>query len=445
MSIADYACIFCGLALFACGWMSARRARSAGRDAALLRRDMALIGKAAEEFASALEFDVLLPAAAEVFAKAAHARKVSVFLPNRRTGFLEIRAGIGLSARAKDRVRLRPGEGLAGRAFASGIPIWSGDLPDDPEYREFSKTSPRPSGGMLALPVLHKGRGVGCICVEYPDYRGGRASSSPADFRALEILLHQCAGAIQNAILYEEAATDELTGLFGPRYFRRRLAREFEKAVAGDGADAPTKRSLGLVILDVDHFKNINDSRGHPVGDLALAHMGRILKRACERKAGHRPALPARYGGEEFAVIMSGAGEKDALEFAEHVRGQVEKHPLALGTGMLHMTVSAGVAAADFRDGAVPEVRHPRSPGGALGAVAGGAGMLEKADRALYEAKRSGRNKVCVCSPHFNGAQVQGGGLSLAQRSSAHRCPEGRRDGGCPARHVDNIMKIVIL
>jgi diguanylate cyclase (GGDEF)-like protein len=163
------------------------------------------------------------------------------------------------------------------------------------------------------------------------------------------------------------ARLDALSGLANRRSFDERLKREVESA---KGHRAP----LALVLLDLDHFKRLNDGYGHLAGDKAIAQIGRLLASSCQAQG-----LAARIGGEEFAAILPGFSRERAWEFAEGIRDEIAATPIEKpdGTSCPAITASFGVAnLMDDQDSV--------------------AALLERADRALYRAKRSGRNRVAV-------------------------------------------------
>ena len=169
-----------------------------------------------------------------------------------------------------------------------------------------------------------------------------------------------------NSELSALASTDALTGLPNRRQFDATLNKEWYRALR---EAAP----LGLLMVDVDRFKALNDSFGHQVGDAILARVGRVI-RDTVRRAGD---MAARYGGEEFAVVLPGTGATGALEIAEVIRRAVaatDNKDLVDDSWVL--TVSIGVAAT-----------VPLAGGGA-------ASLVHSADAALYQAKRNGRNRV---------------------------------------------------
>lgn len=159
----------------------------------------------------------------------------------------------------------------------------------------------------------------------------------------------------------EVALRDGLTGLFDQSTFRLRLRRELERA-------RRYELPLSVLLLDLDHFKRLNDEHGHLVGDQVLARLGQIL-----REQVRAVDLVARYGGEEFAVVLPETGAAEARELAERLRATVE----AEFSGDLGVTLSAGVAANPRREASVEEV-------------------ISAADKALYVSKEGGRNRVSL-------------------------------------------------
>ena len=171
---------------------------------------------------------------------------------------------------------------------------------------------------------------------------------------------------VANEELTALASTDALTGLPNRRQFDATLNKEWYRALR----DATP---LALLMIDVDRFKSLNDRFGHPVGDAFLARVGRVIRENV-RRAGD---LAARYGGEEFGVILPGTVSSGAIEIAEHIRRAVAGTDTRnLVAGGYPLSVSIGVAA-----------MVPLAGGGS-------AALVHSADAALYQAKRSGRNRV---------------------------------------------------
>ncbi len=169
---------------------------------------------------------------------------------------------------------------------------------------------------------------------------------------------------IDNAILRREATIDTLTGLYVYRFFEVKLRSEFRRAKEAKGED------LSLIICDIDNFKSINDTYGHECGNVVLRDLAKVLS-----KFSRRGDAICRYGGEEFCFILPHTAKWGALEYAQRVLESVELHKFETAKGTLSITASFGVAS--MHDGA----RTPET-------------LTKMADTALYEAKKTGKNKV---------------------------------------------------
>jgi diguanylate cyclase (GGDEF)-like protein/PAS domain S-box-containing protein len=170
--------------------------------------------------------------------------------------------------------------------------------------------------------------------------------------------------ALQNE-LSEQAIRDPLTGVFNRRYLQVTLDREIARV---NRASQP----VGIMIMDIDHFKIINDTFGHATGDLILQKLGELLKTNIRRED-----IACRYGGEEFVVVMPGASLQVAEERANLIRARFDELRVPYGDWNIHVTISLGVAAYPLHGATSEEV-------------------LIRADRALYRAKLEGRNCVVV-------------------------------------------------
>jgi diguanylate cyclase (GGDEF)-like protein/PAS domain S-box-containing protein len=165
-----------------------------------------------------------------------------------------------------------------------------------------------------------------------------------------------------------QARTDELTGLANRRHFSAALTAAL--------ADPEIGARAALLSLDIDNFKRVNDVHGHPAGDAVLREVARRIREAVREQD-----IVARTGGEEFAVLAIGPGDDEGLhDLAERIRRSVEREPVSYGGGTIALTISAGVARAADSAGRID-------------------GLVDRSDRALYEAKRAGRNRVVFASP----------------------------------------------
>lgn len=220
----------------------------------------------------------------------------------------------------------------------------------------------RPEWRVLDYPLVAEGAPVARLRL-WTDPR----QLDPGGVELLEALLPQMAGSVQGALLDREAREDPLTGASVRRLLERRLALAFERS-------RETGSPVALVMCDLDHFKRINDTHGHAVGDQALKLCSRALMDHCRERD-----LCARYGGEEFTLLLEDTGGETALEIAERARRAIERLELRVESGeIVPLRASAGVAA-------FPEL-HVRSA----------AELLQLADAALYEAKRAGRNRCLL-------------------------------------------------
>ena len=194
---------------------------------------------------------------------------------------------------------------------------------------------------------------------------------TPGERELFGYLSGQAGVSIENVDLHDtvkrQAVTDELTGLFNHRRFQEVIANEVERTKRGGPG-------MGLIMLDIDNFKRVNDTYGHMQGDLVLREVARVL-----RESSREIDEPARYGGEEMAVALPATDLDGAFLFAERVRRSIESLDLQLieGPGSLRVTASFGAAAL------LPDQAHADKDQ-----------LVAAADAALYRAKRSGKNRT---------------------------------------------------
>jgi diguanylate cyclase (GGDEF)-like protein len=238
----------------------------------------------------------------------------------------------------------------------------SEDVSDDLAVRCPAHTAE--SGSVVCLPMPALGSIVGVIHLERSETRSFDGLTVQRAARIAE----QVALALANARLMKTmeglANTDPLTGLRNARFFDAYLEQQF--TLADRDSD-----SIAVVMLDVDHFKQFNDTYGHPAGDEALRALSRTMRGVIRASD-----VVARYGGEEFIIALHHATLKEATMVAEKIREAVEHTVVEIGPGRYgRITVSLGVAATD--------AHH-----------ADRKGLVSLADAALYRAKHGGRNRV---------------------------------------------------
>lgn len=163
----------------------------------------------------------------------------------------------------------------------------------------------------------------------------------------------------------KDSTTDFLTGLYNVRYFDSKLNASIKKA-------KEYSEKLSFLMIDIDHFKMVNDTFGHIVGDEVLRKLGALIS-SCARSFD----IVSRMGGEEFSVLLLNCNHAQALEIAEKIRYAVENHKIKFPNGKeINVTISIGVATY------LETTQYPEH-------------LVRQADKALYNAKRTGRNNVC--------------------------------------------------
>ena len=170
-----------------------------------------------------------------------------------------------------------------------------------------------------------------------------------------------------NEKLRDLATKDGLTGLFNHRYFQEATDREISRSLR-------YKKPLVLILLDIDHFKQVNDQYGHPAGDIVLKAVSVMLQKAVRKSD-----IVARYGGEEFAVILPETDFKGGAIFAERLRKSIEVAEISAGEMTLKITISIGVTSHNFSRGSIDK-----------------ATLIAAADKGLYVSKESGRNRISL-------------------------------------------------
>lgn len=210
----------------------------------------------------------------------------------------------------------------------------------------------------MALPLLSEGMTIGVLTI---------TGAETEHAESLSILAEQLSLELKKINLYERvqelAITDGLTGIYVRRHFIERLNEEIARSKRH-------KLKLSMLMIDLDHFKQCNDTYGHLVGDMVLKDIARIMKEHVRQVD-----LIGRYGGEEFVIALPDTDKNSALNVAERIRSSVEKHRFRAYDETISMMISIGVAT-------FPEDGEET------------AALIDRADQALYKAKEEGRNRV---------------------------------------------------
>jgi two-component system, cell cycle response regulator len=301
------------------------------------------------------------------------------------------------------RMRLKVGEGLLGAVAETGEPA-SGRVTRD---LALAPHEPR-SGTFVAVPFAAPGEAAGeeasrGVLALYD--RVGPDEFDSVDVTTLTTFAGQAAVALDNVRRHEEAQrlslTDPLTGLFNYRYLRESLRRELERA-------ARFRRTLAVVALDLDHFKDVNDTYGHGAGDQVLAELARRI-----RSIIREVDFAFRRGGEEFVILLPETDAAGGAALARRLRAEVRRTPVRTREHAIAVTVSIGVAV------------YPDHG-------ANGSAVLEAADIALYAAKAAGRD-TCRTAPALAATGPAPEPASSVLRSEATRAAQSEAPGASEA------------
>jgi len=318
------------------------------------------INAVARQTTAVLDLDELLTVVCRLILEWFHIDHVAVLLAESDT--LRVRAYEGkLTPNIALGEQLAPGAGLASMALAQSKSLIENDVSVVAGYiAGFQETKSE-----MCVPLIFFGEKLGVLALDSASHD----AFDLEDVQPLESVADICAAAIQNAHHFDKmkemAYVDGLTGIFNRRYFEMRIAEELERASRFSGR-------MSVIMVDIDHFKRLNDEFGHLLGDEVLRGVSHILRQQL-RKAD----MVCRYGGEEFAIVVPETTGANAMRVAEKLRRQIETHPFP---GVPRpVTISCGVADYPTHGSSRDEV-------------------VAAADSALYLAKQAGRNQVVAAS-----------------------------------------------
>lgn len=281
--------------------------------------------------------------------------------------------------------RMAVTHGIVGKTYTTGRPYITTDARNDPNfYSSVDADTAYRTRSILCVPIRIERSVVGVL--ELINRSGGQAYNEH-ELQLLQIFADYISLSLQTFLdgvrFRELSKRDDLTGLYNDRYFHERLAEELQR-VQG------TELDLSLVFLDLDRFKEINDVHGHLVGSQTLREVGTLLLAACPRIG-----TVARYGGDEFVIILPEHGLEATRAIAEDIRVRIASSSFVVDESLLGprvaiegiITASVGVTSlrgADMSLKASSWVQKNE--------------LLRLADRAMYDAKNAGKNRVCVRS-----------------------------------------------
>ena len=291
---------------------------------------------------------------------------IIMYLFHTRTG--ELSLTLSQKGEVRHSVKAKQGDAYDHWVIRTMTPLLVEDVRTDFRFdpEKMDSDEPRDFRSLICVPLVSAEKAVGLLRVDSP---------VPGLFTAEDLrLLTTVAGlgtvAVENAQLYERiedmAVHDGLTGLLLRRYLLERLTQEI-------GRELRSHSELTLMMIDLDHFKQYNDSFGHTAGDLVLKTVAGILA----AKFSEPGQLVSRFGGEEFAVLLPDCPREKAMRLADELCEDVAQTPVVLRRQETRVTISVGVAV-------FPHDAQIRDE------------LIQRADEALYRAKNSGRNRVCA-------------------------------------------------
>ena len=259
----------------------------------------------------------------------------------------------------------RLGEGFTNWMVETRRPLLLGDLQGDRESIPCTPVILDASvRSILAAPLIVSNVAIGVLCVESPRPNAYRIDQ----LSILTTIAQQAAIAIENARNFQLATVDHLTKLYLRDFFFRKVTEEQARARRYGS-------TFAILMLDLDSFKQVNDQLGHLAGDRFLIKVGEVI-----RETMREPDIPCRYGGEEFCILLPEADLDGARTIAERIRRRVGELEVYLGGKLIRTTISIGIAC------------YPADYPGSI------QGLVEEADRALYLAKKEGRNRLAMAS-----------------------------------------------
>ncbi|MBI5577212.1 MAG: diguanylate cyclase [Deltaproteobacteria bacterium] len=286
---------------------------------------------------------------------------ILMYDPDQR--MLICRAGAEMSAGLAGEFRIPPGEGVSGRVFETGEPVYIPDVRSSPEFRYYNGAR-MDVRSFMCVPLMSRGKAIGVLNVNHSEPNAFDAES----LATMRVLASYIAIAIENANLFRFvkalAEKDSLTLLYNHGAFHEKLGIELERA-------ARYGRPLSVLMLDLDDFKGVNDTYGHILGDRILLMTAGVL---CAHL--RKSDIPSRYGGDEFAIILPETDLGAASSIAARIAAGISEVRMDTGKDEeISFTASIGYASC------LPDSRDREN-------------ILNVADRLMYESKRRGRGGV---------------------------------------------------
>lgn len=333
-------------------------------------REINILTTATERINPVKEPDMLYETILETSVHLAGAEKGSLMLMEDETSCLTVKAAKGINKRLLSEIRIKSGEGIAGQVFREGMPLLVDDIETDEKFLTPRRTKYR-TGSFMSIPLKVGDKTIGVLNIS--DKITGEVFSGE-DLVLLRSFASYATIALERSTYYslaehlrELSITDSLTGLFNRRYFEERFYEELHRSTRHN-------LSFSLAMLDIDDFKQFNDTEGHLAGDELLKSVAHIAKESLRVID-----VIARFGGEEFAVIMPQTDREEALLVAERIRQSIKEQILCTWNSFPRDAVTITIGISTF-----PHDGKDRKE------------LIRNADKALYAGKMSGKDKTVV-------------------------------------------------
>lgn len=246
-------------------------------------------------------------------------------------------------------------------------------LPDDKLDQIYSL---KPS---LIVPLFQKNRMNGILLLGERMDLGDGTAYTDYDIKQILSIASLASMAINNAALLERSSTDMMTKLKLKYYFFNQLTDRLDLALAQG-------LPIGVIMFDIDHFKNFNDNYGHACGDYVLTSVAKIIKNSIRSQD-----MASRYGGEEFTVMLPNTLKEDAMQVAERIRSNIESMNFEYEGKKVKVTISGGVSVFDKDENPVSSAKE----------------FVEQADKALYVSKCAGRNRITYADKEITASEIK--------------------------------------
>ncbi|MFI5304002.1 MAG: diguanylate cyclase [Nitrospiria bacterium] len=334
------------------------------------RKDSKALTEFSHTIGSTLDSEELFRTIIDQTTSILNAEKGSLMLLDEESGDLKIKTIKGMNPKIVQGYRIQTGEGIAGKVLEDGLPLVVQNMETDPRIL-LPKRARYKTSSFISVPIKLNHRTIGVMNVAD---KTNDLAFSDKDLLVAMTISGYASMAIERSEFYHRSEefrqisiTDPLSGLLNRRYFQERLAEEMERSKRH-------KLPLSLIVMDIDNFKNFNDLNGHLAGDEAIRLVGLSLRNNIRTID-----VAARYGGEEFTVILPQTTKTDATQIAQRVCAEIEKNAIIPDDRNRNTGITVSIGLATFPD----DTESLED-------------LFRHADKALYTAKATGKNRVVV-------------------------------------------------